>query len=442
MILVIIGLVGCVSGFSEPTKTNSSYEVLEPETWVGKKLPILDFLDVGKQLEKGNWVVLFYHYDCPDCVTAIAKYEQMAKDLAGNEDFLGIALIEVPPYDNRLLSNHSLCTLGQLSNTKEWFISTPVVALLAEGQVAMVFEDRIPDIDTILQKIIVADKCDDQHVNVTGSTSGVNKPAMITSSYEVLEPKKWMSSQLPLLEYIDIGETLAEGKWIVLFYNHDCKGCREEIKRYEDSAKSLIGVPNVPRIAFVEMPPYAKPGESFLSSKTPCSVGRLSDAKKWFVQTPQIITINDGQVTKVRQGRTATSSLALSQKPLVEVSPVEVDFGKIARDSSVKDNLIIKNISEKPVFLSSKTGCGCTKAILKSESLLPQQSTELQIYFEPGGKKKKSLGKAKERIALTSSNGSEKYTTVITILAEIVVPSKETGNSGRKEVQDDIDSKL
>ena len=262
-------------------------------------------------------------------------------------------------------------------------------------------------------------------LGLAGCVSAISEPAKTNSSYEVLEPKKWMGGQLPLLEYIDISETLAEGKWIVVFYRHDCTTCINEVKRYEDSAKSLVGIPNVPHVAFIQMPPYAKPGENFLSSKTLCPVGRLSDAKKWFVQTPQIITIDDGRVVKVCQGQTATSSLAVSQKPLVVVSPVEVDFDRIARDSSVKDNLIVKNISEKPVFLSSKTGCGCTKVILKSESLLPQQSTELQICFEPGSKKKKSLGKAKERIALTSSNGSEKYTTVITIRAEIVAPNKE-----------------
>lgn len=30
-------------------------------------------------LQKGTWLVLLYHYDCPDCGWAIPKYEQMAR---------------------------------------------------------------------------------------------------------------------------------------------------------------------------------------------------------------------------------------------------------------------------------------------------------------------------------------------------------------------------
>jgi hypothetical protein len=80
----------------------------------------------------------------------------MARDLAGNEDFLRIALIAVPPYGQYPghrgpISQNTPCTLGRLPETKEWFVTTPAVALLTDGQVLAAWEEKAPDFETILQ---------------------------------------------------------------------------------------------------------------------------------------------------------------------------------------------------------------------------------------------------------------------------------------------------
>jgi len=134
------------------------YEVLEPETWVGQRLPILEYIDIGQKLEKGTWLVLFYHYDCPDCAEAIPKYEQMACDLAGNEDFLQIALIEVPPYGPAALSENLPCSVGRLPDTKEWFVTTPAIALLTDGQVKQAWEKKAPAFDAIINSLVMVGK--------------------------------------------------------------------------------------------------------------------------------------------------------------------------------------------------------------------------------------------------------------------------------------------
>lgn len=151
--LATLGVTTPILAFNEPAKITSSYEVLEPETWVGKELPILEHIDIAESLKRGNWLVLLYHHDCPDCVEAIPKYEQMARDLAGNEDFLRIALIEVPPYDRGSVSENSPCTLGHLAETKEWFVTTPAVALLTDGKVTSAWEEKAPNFDVILQNM-------------------------------------------------------------------------------------------------------------------------------------------------------------------------------------------------------------------------------------------------------------------------------------------------
>lgn len=63
-----------------------------------------------------------------------------------------IALIEIPPYGGRPVTENCPCTLGKLAETKEWFVTTPAVALLKNGQVTSAWEEKAPDFDTILQK--------------------------------------------------------------------------------------------------------------------------------------------------------------------------------------------------------------------------------------------------------------------------------------------------
>jgi hypothetical protein len=139
-----------VLALNKPAMATTKYEVLEPETWVGKELPILPYVDIGEQLATGNWLLVLYHYDCPDCSRAIPMYEQMARDMEGNEDVLRIALVEVPPYGQSLVSRDSPCVLGRLTDVKEWFVTTPAIVLLTNGQIMSAWQEEWPDLGQLL----------------------------------------------------------------------------------------------------------------------------------------------------------------------------------------------------------------------------------------------------------------------------------------------------
>jgi len=158
LILITLGATAPILAFNEPPKITSRYEVLEPENWVGKKLPILEYIDIAESLKEGTWLIFLYHYDCPDCARAIPRYEEIARDLAGNEDFLRIALIAVPPYGRSTVSQNCPCTLGRLGETKEWFVTTPAVALLTAGKVTSVWEEKAPNFDTIVRDMAKTQK--------------------------------------------------------------------------------------------------------------------------------------------------------------------------------------------------------------------------------------------------------------------------------------------
>jgi thiol-disulfide isomerase/thioredoxin len=126
----------------KPAAVTSTYEVLEPETWVGRELPILQYIDIAEKLGRGRWLAVLYHHDCPDCQRVIPEYEQMAKDWKGNTR---IVLIEMAPYDPlRRQSSDGGCARGRLSTEKEWIVKAPVVCLLADANVIQVWEGGAP----------------------------------------------------------------------------------------------------------------------------------------------------------------------------------------------------------------------------------------------------------------------------------------------------------
>jgi hypothetical protein len=103
--------------------------VLEPEKWVGKPLPIAEFVDLD--LSTGEWTVLLHRHDCPDCEEAVPKYEQLAT--TGTR----VALVEVPPF-GELHPGEAACHYARLTDDREWFVQTPVELELRDGIVSAV----------------------------------------------------------------------------------------------------------------------------------------------------------------------------------------------------------------------------------------------------------------------------------------------------------------
>ncbi len=112
--------------------------VLQPERWVGKRFPLLDYIDASSTLKKGRWLVLLYRHDCPDCQAFLPFYERLASELAIRGEAMRVAIIEVPPYDKderRWISPGIPCLIGHLSDATNWFVRTPLTVTLDEAVV-------------------------------------------------------------------------------------------------------------------------------------------------------------------------------------------------------------------------------------------------------------------------------------------------------------------
>ena len=117
--------------------------------------------------------------------------------------------------------------------------------------------------------------------------------ATIHGDKVVLDPETWVGKRFPLLGSIDIGHELAKGRWTIVLFRHNCSACASAIPRYEEMARKAINDPDVPRIALIEIPPYASSNERVVSSESPCKLGRLDESKVWSIATPTTISLLD-----------------------------------------------------------------------------------------------------------------------------------------------------
>ena len=120
---------------------NGKIVVLKPETWIGKRFPLLDYIDIGEKLKEGRWFVVLYHHDCPDCQAVLPKCERLSRTLVERGEATQVALIEMPPYNDFGDSpgfKRTPYVLARLSDTKEWSVETPLQLILQNGVVAQV----------------------------------------------------------------------------------------------------------------------------------------------------------------------------------------------------------------------------------------------------------------------------------------------------------------
>jgi len=128
---------------------NGKIVVLEPEKWIGKRFPLLPYIEdvpdivstdghsLRERLVEGSWLVLLYHHDCPDCQEAI----RILRETKFTNGIPQIALIEMPPYGghelHEALSNTSETKrgvhMGRLGDIWEWLAETPCCLTLDDG---------------------------------------------------------------------------------------------------------------------------------------------------------------------------------------------------------------------------------------------------------------------------------------------------------------------
>lgn len=130
----------------------------------------------------------------------------------------------------------------------------------------------------------------------------------------LLSPEKWVGKPCVLSRYTDIGGRINRGEWMVLFYHYDCEHCQRAVPRYLDWFERHRGGLGEGKLALVEMPPYAPPGEALVPADAPVPSGRLSDSQDWLVTAPLALLLKDGTVRAVATGDEAADPSWIDKK--------------------------------------------------------------------------------------------------------------------------------
>ena len=165
---ILMALIMPLLIFNKPPEKSDKYEVVRPEEWIVKgpaaagqtngkpTWPMFKYIDIADSLRTNIVVVVFYSSECETCHDAIPLYEQMSRDMAGNDDFMRFALIEIPPYSSQqhnLVSADTLCLTGRVDSSKDWYMKTPLIVLLQDGIVLEFWEAEMPGLDEILEAV-------------------------------------------------------------------------------------------------------------------------------------------------------------------------------------------------------------------------------------------------------------------------------------------------
>jgi len=123
--------------------------VIEDAQW-----PMLEHIDIAQDLRSGIWVVLLYHFDCPDCAEAIPAYDRLYRSIRANEDIIRFAFVHLPPFDDSgdagPVPADTVCALGKIDTGKMFYVETPLVVVIENGTVLGVWEGHAPGLDEIL----------------------------------------------------------------------------------------------------------------------------------------------------------------------------------------------------------------------------------------------------------------------------------------------------
>jgi len=201
--------------------------------------------------------------------------------------------------------------------------------------------------------------------------------------FVVLEPEAWPGKRMGLLRHIDTGEQLAKGRWTVVLYRHDCPHCRKEIGRFERTCRKTANTPGRAGMAMIELPPYAHPGKSLLASDTPCLRGKVSDKRKWFVETPVALSLADGVVKaliKDDDDLNAAAPPTSTVRPPVTVKDGMYNFGSVLAGSKHEATLSLPHFLKGPVTVRKVLSeCKCMKGSVGTGQIAAGKPITLRV---------------------------------------------------------------
>jgi hypothetical protein len=123
---------------------------LDPINWSGRPFQYFDEVSRSDGLKTGNWILVFYHFDCESCINLIPAIRALANSQSTEGSNLRLALIAVPPLaptpeDDPIAKSCPQVPRLSLQADHDWDATTPIVATLRNGVVASAYHPSEED---------------------------------------------------------------------------------------------------------------------------------------------------------------------------------------------------------------------------------------------------------------------------------------------------------
>lgn len=371
---------------------------LQPSQWLGSRFPLAKYIDIGPQLMRGRWALMFYHTDCSICRLSIPQYMGLAYQLASQTSTVRIALIEVPPFDHgsaSLAGRRGACTRGRLTDAHRWRIKTPTYILLDDGMVTR----SMRELDSLCWEL------------EAGGNAAAETEGFLFPDYGMIRRKMFLSEiacgPLALLELLkDFGVPLNEEEVDRLLAEAGNKGIDMlRLKKLAEeyglhalgvgvSTKALrqLGQKAIVHLngaGFVAVTGYTAEGLIVVYPLQPPGIVPDDLFEKSFGKEGRAILIGKIPLHPEALGVDIVESQNVAiEGPHLSVSQSVITVGRIHRKNWV-ESLIIMNDGNSPLEIREvSTDCGCFQASVDKKILQPGEQALLRakgVQNELGG---------------------------------------------------------
>jgi hypothetical protein len=216
----------------------------------------------------------------------------------------------------------------------------------------------------------------------------------------IVEPQEWLGKRIPLLRHIEKAQVLERGKWLLLFYKHDCPACVEAAEAFYERT---ILYSDGRSLAVVEIPPYGSDGHLGTEQDLPFQFLRLSDRHEWFLATPTFVLLDDGRVMGVKEQsgemqyavvaassksaesdqRTAMMSAAADSEAAADWRAIVHDFGYVEPGESTEATITLFNPTDTPLIIRGvRSECECIQIPNPPAQIETQSTVDTSIMFD------------------------------------------------------------
>ncbi len=119
--------------------------LLEPQKWIGKRLPIERYLEVEGDLNSGDWILVLHRGDCARCAELIPQWKERTSRVRAPNRFWRVCFVELSPEAGSPgeSGDKTGWVAGRIDDDRTWLVETPCVVELREGMVVALGESLL-----------------------------------------------------------------------------------------------------------------------------------------------------------------------------------------------------------------------------------------------------------------------------------------------------------